>query len=369
MKMHMEDYYYSPPVMRCVKEACDVAAQFEAAAEGPGCEWLTNVALPIRMWASIIRSSHNFYCVQKIRDDYAETLAGEPVVPEKKGTVKHPVPRIDIGETGIAGDAHAGMANRQVSLLDGGSIDRFSKEIGRDITYGEFAENITTRGFDTTKVWFLDRIRIGPVELEVTQLGKKCHGDTCAIFREVGRCVMPKEGIFCRVIKGGEIKAGDEMMYQPYNLDVGIITLSDRAYAGEYEDRSGPKIQECVEEFFKDKPWRIRPTITVIPDDVKRLRDEFEKMCSACDVVFTTGGTGIGPRDVTPDVIGPLPLVVVAVVGPRWNRRPAIDDLPPHSAIVTAQEPLAFFRALACIEKPDELLDHAPLRGRMVAIG
>ena len=88
-RMHMDadDCYYCAGVMRCVKDACAVAAKFEEAADGPEGKWLSDIALSIRMWASILRSSHNFYGVQKIRDDYADVLAGEPVVPEKRGTV------------------------------------------------------------------------------------------------------------------------------------------------------------------------------------------------------------------------------------------------------------------------------------------
>ena len=83
-------------------------------------------------------------------------------------------------------------------------------------------------------------IEIGDVELEITQIGKKCHGSGCAIFNEVGSCVMPKEGIFARVLKHGSIKAGDEVIYKPKVYKIQVITLSDRAYKGEYEDRSGP---------------------------------------------------------------------------------------------------------------------------------
>jgi molybdopterin adenylyltransferase len=227
-------------------------------------------------------------------------------ISEKKGTIKVPVDSITLDSKGIVGDAHAGAWHRQVSLLAKESVERFEHKAGREMEHGEFAENITTEGIELATACILDRFHIGEAILEVTQIGKECHGSGCAIFREVGKCVMPKEGIFCRVIKGGEVKTGDEMLYQPYNVNVGIITLSDRAFAGEYTDRSGPQIQECVETFFEDKPWRMKCTITVIPDEVKKLRDEFEKACGECDVVFTTGGTGIGPRDITPDVIRPL---------------------------------------------------------------
>ena len=122
-------------------------------------------------------------------------------ISEKKGTIKHPVGSIELNEMGVLGDAHAGPWGRQVSLLAKESIEMFAKDAGRQIQNGEFAENITTDGLVLHHTKPLDRFRIGGTELEVTQIGKKCHGDNCAIFREVGNCVMPKEGIFCRVIK------------------------------------------------------------------------------------------------------------------------------------------------------------------------
>lgn len=227
-------------------------------------------------------------------------------ISEKKGTVKKPVDSIMMNELGIAGDAHAGNWHRQVTLLARESIAKFEHKAGRKMEYGEFAENITTEGMEFTSVSILDRFVIGETILEVTQIGKKCHGDGCAIYREVGKCVMPKEGIFCRVIQGGELKAGDTMEYIPFDLKVSIITLSDRASRGEYEDLSGPKIKELTEKFFADSHWRISCEITVIPDEVTALKETFNTACKNSEIVFTTGGTGIGPKDITPDVIMPL---------------------------------------------------------------
>lgn len=222
---------------------------------------------------------------------------------EQTGTIKRPVPEIRIDDRGIAGDAHAGAWHRQVSLLAKESIDRFAAEAGRSFAPGEFAENITTCGLDLNRVGILDRFQIGEVELEVTQRGKACHGDGCAIFREVGRCVMPKEGIFCRVIHGGTVRAGDAIAYTAKVLRFLVITLSDRASRGEYDDRSGPAVKVALETFFRDR----RPTkidLVLIADDSERLRCELQAAREdGVDVVFTTGGTGVGPRDITPDVV------------------------------------------------------------------
>ncbi|HPE86314.1 MAG TPA: MOSC domain-containing protein, partial [Bacteroidales bacterium] len=121
----------------------------------------------------------------------------------EKGVIKHPVDEIVLDENGIINDAHAGRWHRQISLLADESVQKFNKIIGREVGYGEFAENITTTGILWYTVNPFDLIRIGDALLEVTQIGKKCHGDNCAIYREVGKCVMPKEGIFTRVIHGG----------------------------------------------------------------------------------------------------------------------------------------------------------------------
>jgi MOSC domain-containing protein YiiM len=134
-------------------------------------------------------------------------------ISEKKGTIKTPVHQIQIDRQGVVGDAHAGDWHRQVSLLAKESIDKFSAMSGQQYKYGEFAENITTEGMELYKASIGDRFRLGELELEITQIGKECHGNGCAIFVQVGKCVMPKEGVFCKVISPGKVKAGDQLMY------------------------------------------------------------------------------------------------------------------------------------------------------------
>jgi len=134
-------------------------------------------------------------------------------ISKNKGNIKVPVNEIIINSKGIVNDAHSGDWHRQLSILGKESFDKFAEETGRTVNFGEFAENITTEGFELTKVSLSDRFKVGSVELEVTQIGKECHGNSCAIFRETGKCVMPGEGIFCRVITPGKIKKGDTMIY------------------------------------------------------------------------------------------------------------------------------------------------------------
>ncbi len=128
-----------------------------------------------------------------------------------KGVKKTPVETAEIAAEGIRTDAHAGDWHRQISFLADESADRM-REIAPGINPGDFAENITTRGIDFTRVRIGQKIMINDkVSLEITQIGKECHNG-CEIKRQVGYCVMPTEGIFAKVITGGAIKTGDEVI-------------------------------------------------------------------------------------------------------------------------------------------------------------
>ncbi|MBI4647319.1 MAG: molybdenum cofactor synthesis protein [Bacteroidia bacterium] len=226
---------------------------------------------------------------------------------EKTGTIKNPANSISLNNKGVKGDAHAGTWHRQVSLLGKESIEKFEALAGRKFQCGEFAENITTQGMILYQTTPLDRFYNENIELEVTQIGKQCHGDVCAIFREVGNCIMPKEGIFCRVIRSGKLKTGDELEYHPKVFRTVIITLSDRASSGEYSDRSGPKIKELLESYFIEKKKLYEIENILLPDDARKLKTYIHKaLKQKVDFIFTTGGTGIGQRDITPDIIRPL---------------------------------------------------------------
>jgi MOSC domain-containing protein YiiM len=128
-----------------------------------------------------------------------------------KGERKKPVPTVElVVEHGIAGDAHAGDWHRQVSLLAQESIDKM-RAMGLSVTAGDFAENITTTGIDLVSLPIGSRLSIGSTLLEVTQIGKECH-TRCAIYYQAGDCVMPKEGIFARVLAGGVVAAGTDII-------------------------------------------------------------------------------------------------------------------------------------------------------------
>lgn len=126
----------------------------------------------------------------------------------KKGEKKAPVPSVTlVPGHGVGRDAHAGPGQRQVSLLAVESIAKM-KAKGLSVGPGDFAENITVEGIDLVRLQVGDRLRSGEALLEITQIGKECH-NRCAIYYQAGDCVMPKEGVFAKVLRGGVLRAGD----------------------------------------------------------------------------------------------------------------------------------------------------------------
>ena len=215
--------------------------------------------------------------------------------------VKKPVSELILTEKGIQGDVHAGHWNRQVSIIDQSHIQRFKKITeARDTQFGEFAENITAEGLHDIDFQTFDLLKIGEAILEVTQVGKPFHDQ----FRELGNYVMPRVGVFCRVKKAGSIKKNDSIEHLPKIYKNLVITLSDRAAQGEYEDKSGPEIITYLNQFWKKKKVRYQVEHIIIPDDSKQLEEHLTKAKNnTVDIVITTGGTGIGKRDITVDTV------------------------------------------------------------------
>ena len=133
-------------------------------------------------------------------------------ISKEKGTPKTPVPRLVlVADSGIKGDAHAGPGNRQVSLLADEDIDTMREKLD-SLVPGDFAENITTRGIDLPSLPVGTRLYIGAAVLEISQIGKECHSG-CAIREKTGDCVMPRRGVFAKVVEGGEITDEDTGSY------------------------------------------------------------------------------------------------------------------------------------------------------------
>ena len=220
---------------------------------------------------------------------------------EKKGTQKQQVETAVLREDhGIEGDAHAGNWHRQVSLLGLEKIEAF-RERGAEVEFGAFGENLVIEGFDFRNLPVGTRFRIGEALLEMTQIGKECHTH-CAIYHMVGDCIMPREGVFAKVLKGGEIKVGDEVAEIKPDpgraFTAAWITMSDKGSQGLREDESGPLIGKILTENGYD----VVETI-LIPDDEDILKKELMRLSDQRQVnlVMTTGGTGFSPRDITPE--------------------------------------------------------------------
>ncbi len=218
-----------------------------------------------------------------------------------KGTQKTETDEITlIPDWGIEGDAHAGKWHRQVSLLSFEKIEEFRAR-GAEVDFGAFGENLVVEGFDLSKLPVGTRFRIGEAVLEMTQTGKECHTH-CAIHKVMGDCIMPREGVFTKVIQGGTVKPDDTI--EQLALDPGrpftaaVITLSDKGSRGEREDKSGPLIRQILEEAGYD----VVETL-LLPDGRAQLEYHLKRLSDQrqVNVIFTTGGTGFSERDLTPE--------------------------------------------------------------------
>lgn len=219
-------------------------------------------------------------------------------ISERKGTQKNLVERARfVTEYGIEGDAHAGDWHRQVSFLGQGEIDEF-KNRGAKVESGAFGENIIAEGFTFKSLPVGTRLRSGAVHFEITQIGKECHSH-CAIYQQMGDCIMPREGVFARVLHGGTISIGDELeLADKIPLDAAVITMSDRGFHGlRDEDTSGDKCEELLRAAGYEVAARV-----MLPDVEKLLVDKLIELTDAgIGLIVTTGGTGFSLRDVTPE--------------------------------------------------------------------
>ncbi len=222
-------------------------------------------------------------------------------ISEKRGTQKKETETACLKPGfGIEGDAHAGNWHRQVSMLSVEKITDFQKA-GAQVAFGAFGENLVVEGFDLRTVPVGTRFRIGEAVLELTQIGKECHSH-CEIYKAMGDCIMPREGVFTKVVKGGSIHVGMEVEMLPLEenrpFSAAVITLSDKGAAGQREDRSGPLAAGILARHGYEVVAQM-----ILPDGREALE---RQLCQLADqrqvnVVFTTGGTGFSQRDVTPE--------------------------------------------------------------------
>ena len=222
-------------------------------------------------------------------------------ISEAKGTVKHPVAEVKlVADFGLEGDAHAGLWHRQVSLLSAEQVDAFNAR-GGAAAVGDFGENILVSGLDLRKLPVGSLLRAGEVVLKLSQIGKECHSH-CEIFKRVGDCIMPREGVFATVEQGGVLRAGMELAVELPAADAAfraaVVTLSDKGFAGERVDTSGPRAAQLLAEAGYEIVEQV-----LLPDVQKKIEHELVRLADSrqVDLIITTGGTGLSVRDVTPE--------------------------------------------------------------------
>ncbi len=222
-------------------------------------------------------------------------------VSKVKGTVKEAVQEAILREDhGLEGDAHAGTWHRQVSLLSHADIESMRAK-GLDLEPGAFGENFVVEGLNLDQLGIGTRLRIDPVELEITQIGKVCH-NRCEVYHRTGDCIMPRAGMFARVLQGGNVKCGAaiEVLSEVSRnaLQAAVMTVSDSRAAGSAEDTAGPAVVDLIErELGAHVAWR-----GVVPDETDLIVAGLKGLSErGLDLILTAGGTGCGLRDVTPE--------------------------------------------------------------------
>lgn len=222
-------------------------------------------------------------------------------ISEAKGTEKRPVSECRlIKDLGLEGDAHAGRWHRQVSLLSYERVEAFNRR-GAGVKEGAFGENLLVEGIDFGTLPVGTELHCGEAVLELTQLGKECHSH-CAIYHRMGECIMPKEGVFAEVKKGGTVRPGDRMTVVRPGADrpfcAAVIVLSDKGARGARTDESGP----AAKRFLEEHGFRVIEQL-LLPDEPELLKKELIRLSDKrqADVIFTSGGTGFSLRDQTPE--------------------------------------------------------------------
>ncbi len=220
---------------------------------------------------------------------------------QQKGTVKLAVEHARVvADHGIERDAHAGDWHRQVSLLGERDIDSM-RALGLDLEPGAFGENLILEGLDLDVLGIGSCLRIGDVELEISQIGKICH-TRCAIYHRTGDCIMPRAGIFAKVLTGGVLKPGlsvDVTNLVPRDqIQAAVLTVSDSCSEGRAEDTAGPSVSQLIRK-------RLDANIAwagIEPDERTCLEQRLQDLCDRrLDLVLTVGGTGCALRDITPE--------------------------------------------------------------------
>ena len=222
-------------------------------------------------------------------------------ISKERGTEKQAVPEGHfLVDFGIQGDAHAGNWHRQVSLLSYDKVEAFNQR-GADVSDGAFGENLVVEDIDFASLPVGTRLCAGTAQLEMTQIGKECHSH-CAIYKRMGECIMPREGVFARVIQEGIIRPGDDMTaiapQEDRPFQAAVIPLSDKGARGERKDESGPAAVHMLHE----AGYQVAETL-LIAHEPEVLKKHLIRLADSrqVDLIITSGGTGFSLRDQTPE--------------------------------------------------------------------
>jgi len=248
---------------------------------------------------------------------------------KKKGMVKHPVAAIRlVADHGVDGDAHAGFGHRQVSLLAEADIAA-QRALGVELEPGAFGENLVVTGLTLDRVGIGSRLEIGAAEIEITQIGKVCH-DRCAIYYRTGDCIMPRLGVFGRVVAGGEVAPGTGVRViervERDQMQVAVVTCSDTCSRGAAIDTAGPAVARLATERLGAHVALCR----IVADDQATIEATLKELADrGLDLVLTCGGTGCAARDVTPEAT--LAVIDRQVPGLAEAMRGASAAITPHA--------------------------------------
>ena len=223
-------------------------------------------------------------------------------ISREKNTPHDPVDSMHLTLEGIDGDRHSGRNLRQISLMH----ENVAKQVFSDSDQlpGLGQENLLLTGAGLSDLRLLDTLEVEDAIMEITQIGKKVNDTGETLCGAGNKCLLSDHGVFARIVHGGTIKNGQTIRHQHRLLRAHIITVSDRASRGDYEDKSGPAVRVLLDGWCQENRWGLWVESQIVPDD----RDSLDMVLgnarqSRVDLVITTGGTGVGPRDITPDVV------------------------------------------------------------------
>jgi len=215
-------------------------------------------------------------------------------ISEAKGTPKQNIETCFLKcDWGLENDAHGGNWHRQVSLLSYDKVKKFNRD-GANVSHGDFGENLLVEGIDLAALPVGTLLKCGSAVLEITQIGKECHSK-CQIYHTMGDCIMPREGIFAKILQAGQVSVGDAVEVA---LSAAVVTLSDKGASGQRTDESG----KMITELLADAGYAIKSQI-LLPDEWAKISATLIDLSDNAKVnlILTTGGTGLSQRDVTPE--------------------------------------------------------------------